>query len=308
MCVVFLGKKIAKINVSCFLYKPGICTQKFCDVTWGPFVCSILWNRASDRWKLKNTKKLCTNQWLSMLFSHAGSPLKAHSWLRRCTNLNASNIKIFVAHLTVIGLVKKTNMAKYWRTNSLTRTPFFGKILSRNTFQYIPWNLHISDNNTDYPHENLNHDPSHKVRPFIQMCERTFQLVYRPGCDLSFDEACCPFKGRVQFCVYNANNLAKFHMKLFQISEAKSRYICAFDIYIGKDQARCTQTAQVLNPSCTTTSKLGVGLMDSVHLVDKGHCMCMDNLYTSPKLYAELFFHSTYACGTVLPNRKGMPK
>ena len=23
------------------------------------------------------------------------------------------------------------------------------------------------------------------MRPFIQMCERTFQLVYRPGCDLS---------------------------------------------------------------------------------------------------------------------------
>ena len=66
------------------------------------------------------------------------------------------------------------------------------------------------------------------------------------------------------------------------------------------------QTAQVLDPSCTTT-KL-VGLMDSVHLLDKGHCMYMDIVYTSPELYEELFFHSAYACGTVCPNRKVLPK
>ena len=88
------------------------------------------------------------------------------------------------------------------------------------------------------------------------MCKRTFQLVYRPECDLSFDEACCSFKGRVWFHVYNANKPAKFHMNLFQICEAKSGYICAFDIYTGKNQTKCTQTAQVLDPSCTTTIKL----------------------------------------------------
>ena len=53
-------------------------------------------------------------------------------------------------------------------------------------------NLHVADNNTDYPRDNSNHDPLHKVRAFIQMCERTFQLVYRLGCDLSYDETCCP--------------------------------------------------------------------------------------------------------------------
>ena len=122
-----------------------------------------------------------------------------------------------------------------------------------------------------------------------------------------FDEACCPFTGRVWFHVYNANKLVKFHMKLFQICEAKSGYICVFDIYTVKDQTRCTETAQVLDPSCTT-SKLVVGLMGSVHLLDKGHCIYMDDFYTSPELYEESFFHSTYACGTVHPNWKGLPK
>ena len=67
------------------------------------------------------------------------------------------------------------------------------------------------------------------------------------------------------------------------------------------------QTAQVLDPSYTTATKF-VGLMDSVNPLDKGHCMHMDNFYTSPELYEELFFHSAYACGTVCQNRKGLPK
>ena len=163
--------------------------------------------------------------------------------------------------------------------------PFFGKILSRNTFQNILVNLHISDNNTDYPHDNPNHDPLHKVRSFIQMCERTFQLVYRPGCDLSYDEACCPCKGRVQFCIYNGNKPAKFYLKLFQICEAKSGYIYAFDIYTGKDQARCMQTAQVLNPtSFTTTKKLGGAYGFSILFGQRALCVYGQFLYKSRTL------------------------
>ena len=33
----------------------------------------------------------------------------------------------------------------------------------------------------------------------------------------------------------------------------------------------------------------------------------MDNYYTSPELFEELYFRETYACGTVRMNRKGMP-
>ena len=33
----------------------------------------------------------------------------------------------------------------------------------------------------------------------------------------------------------------------------------------------------------------------------------MDNYYTSPELFSELYYHQTYACGTVRQNRKGLP-
>ena len=72
----------------------------------------------------------------------------------------------------------------------------------------------------------------------------------------------------------------------------------------NKMYTNCTRSGS----SCTTTSKLVVGLMDSVHLLNKGHCMYIDNFYTSPELYEGLFFQSTYVCGTVCPNRKALPK
>ena len=137
---------------------------------WGVPYCEI---GAWIRWKL--IKKNCaqTNDFLCYSVI-AGSSLKAHSWLKRWSDLNASDIKKFVAYLIVMGLVIKPNMAKYWSTNSLTRTPFFGKILSRNTFQNILMNLHIADNNTDYPCDNPNHDPLTKWGPSSKFVKEHF--------------------------------------------------------------------------------------------------------------------------------------
>ena len=226
----------------------------------------------------------------ALLFSHAGSLLKAHSWLRRWSNLNASDIKIFVAHLIVIGLVKNPNMAKYWSTNSLTMTPFFGKILSSNAFQNILVNLHISDNNTDYSHDNPNHDPLHKVRSFIQTCERTFQLVYRPGFDLSYDEACCHFKGRCAVLGLWYQQTVSFTPETVSDMWGKKwLYMCIWYVHWkGPDMmyTNCTHSGSKLY----NNNKTFCGLMDSVHILDKGHCMYMDNFYTSPELYEELFY------------------
>jgi len=41
--------------------------------------------------------------------------------------------------------------------------------------------------------------------------------------------------------------------------------------------------------------------------LDKGHYLFVDNYYTSPLLFRELFIRKTGACGTVKPNRRGMP-
>lgn len=43
-------------------------------------------------------------------------------------------------------------------------------------------------------------------------------------------------------------------------------------------------------------------------IVLKGHCVYVDNFYSYPKLFTDLYAEDVYCCGTVRGNRKGMPK
>ena len=60
-------------------------------------------------------------------------------------NTTPDEIKVVVAHLIVFGLLKKASIEQYWSTDVVLNTPFFGRYMSRNQFQNILWNLHISD-------------------------------------------------------------------------------------------------------------------------------------------------------------------
>ena len=85
-----------------------------------------------------------------------------------------------------MGLVKKSDLEKYWSTNTKTRLPFFGKYISRNKFQSILWNLHISDDTANPPHNQPGHDPLAKLRNFVDMINRNFLFAYKPTQALSF--------------------------------------------------------------------------------------------------------------------------
>ena len=116
------------------------------------------------------------------------------------------------------------------------------------------------------------------------------------------------WKGRVSFKCYNPSKPSKWHLKLFQVSDAKTGYVIGFEVYTGKKTTQCALNAKVLDPNSTQTTKVVMGLMKKAILLDKGHRVYMDNYYSSPCLYEELHWHSTFACGTCRSNRKYLPK
>ena len=76
--------------------------------------------------------------------------------------------------------------------------------MSRNCFQNILWNLHISDPDETNPQKGeADHDPLFLVRLMVEMMQRNFHTKYRPGKELSLDESTYPFKGRVHFKCFN---------------------------------------------------------------------------------------------------------
>ena len=109
-------------------------------------------------------------------------------------------MKVFIAHLIVMGILRKNSLEQYWSRDSILNMSLFGHYMSRNCFQNILWNLHVSDSDEINPQKGeANHDPLFLVRPMVDMMQRK----YRPGKELSLYESMCPFKGRVHFKCYN---------------------------------------------------------------------------------------------------------
>ena len=73
-----------------------------------------------------------------------------HGRRNKWDDISCGDTRIFLAHLIIMGLVKKSRLDSYWSTGTLARTPFFGRYLSRNDFQRILWNLHC-DNSYSNP-------------------------------------------------------------------------------------------------------------------------------------------------------------
>ena len=128
-----------------------------------------------------------------------------------------------------MGLVPKGSIPKYWDHGETVKTAFFETYMEWNMFQSIMSNLQVSDSALDLPRNHLNHDKLLKVRPFLDMMNKIFKQSYKCWRDLSFDEGCCLFKGRLNFKCYNPSKPNKWHIKIFEVSDAR------LDIYTGKN-------------------------------------------------------------------------
>ena len=116
-------------------------------------------------------------------------------------------MKVFVAHLIVMGILKKNSLEQYWSRGNILNMPLFSHYMFRNHFQNILWNLYVSDQDETNPQKGeANYDLLFLVRPMVDMMQRNFHTKYRPGKERSLEESTCPFKGRVHFKCYNPKN------------------------------------------------------------------------------------------------------
>ena len=91
-------------------------------------------------------------------------------------------MKVFVAHLIVMGILKKNSLEQYWSRDSILNMPFLVTTCPEIVFQNILWNLHVSDPDETNPQKGeAGHDPLFLVRPMVDMMQRNFHTKYRPG-------------------------------------------------------------------------------------------------------------------------------
>ena len=149
--------------------------------------------------------------------------------------VTANDMRTFAAHLIVLGLVNKPELEEYWSRKTFTSTPFLDKFMSQDCFQSILSNFHVADDTQNPPFGQPGHNPLAKLQPMIDMISASFKTAYKPGKNISVDEGCCPWKGRLRFRQYNPCKPAKFHIKLFQVSDPATGYVIHFQCTLERD-------------------------------------------------------------------------
>ncbi len=167
----------------------------------------------------------------------------------------------------------------------------------------ILWNLHLSDPNEDVENQLLktNNDPNYdrlfKTKPLYTEIRLACKSFYAPNINISIDERMVASKARIGIKQYIKDKPTKWGCKLFVICDSKTRYTCDFIIYAGKSE-RVTDNG--------LTYDVVMQLMDLC--LGKGYKLFVDNFYSSPTLFRDLYAQNTMACGTVRENRRGFPK
>ena len=144
-----------------------------------------------------------------------------------------------------------------------------------------------------------NSNKLHKILPIVRHMQERFRQLFKPFQNLCVDESLLLWKGRLSFKQYIPSKRHRFGVKFFILCDCKTKYILDFIVYTGAD----TDIEKINNLGIS--GSIVMTLMKPY--LGQGHILYVDNWYTSPQLFLELYNQNTGAVGTVKKNRKGMP-
>ncbi|KAL4131527.1 hypothetical protein QTP88_008822 [Uroleucon formosanum] len=191
-----------------------------------------------------------------------------------------------------MSIIKMPSYRMFW-SNQTRFNPFF-ETMSRNRFDNLRTNFHISDNDLMLPRDNPLHDKLFKIRPFISSVQNNFKKIQAEEF-CAIDEIIIPFKGRSQMKQYNQNKPHKWGIKVFAIASI-SGFIHDFEIYVGKGTLPATRLGLGISGNVV------IRLLESVPKF-KNYKVATDNWFNSYNLQCHLKFSGMLGIGIVRTNR-----
>ena len=224
--------------------------------------------------------------------------IKQHSRFNSWTETTPGEMRMFIAMIYAMGLVIKRDISEYWSVNCVTATPFFPSCMPRDQFWLLMSFFHLSDNDTAPAKGEFAYNPVNKLGHIYKNVIHCFNSVYKPSQFLSLDEGMVPWRGNLGFRVYQPDKPKKYGMKAYMLCDSSNGYCMKFELYTGKVDKKKVEVG--------ITYDLVMRLMKEFR--SKGHHLFMDNYYTSPTLFANLWKLDIGATGTLRSSRKGVPK
>ena len=214
---------------------------------------------------------------------------KDGSWEETCPE----EIERLIAIIIYFGLVNVSTSHRYWSVKSLYHGLWARRIMSRERYKALMAMLHIVDPNSEDPQDKLR-----KVSSFVDMIKNNCKMLYQPFQQVSIDERMVKSKHRSGIRQYIKNKPNKWGLKLWVLADSSNGYTIDFDVYIGK------VAGQIIGEN-----GLGYDVVMKLMapLAGQGYQLFVDNFYSSPILFNDLFELKIPSTGTITENRRGFP-
>lgn len=240
-----------------------------------------------------------TNRYAHQVHSglNPGEPSRSRGW----ANVTRSDIVTWLGCVLHMALFPLPAVSYYFRDvgSRYISVPNLSTVMSQLRFEQIKRFLHLNDNHRAKPVGHPNHDRMHKVRPLISLVQQTFQYYYRLGPHVSVDESIIPDKSRTYWKQYCKDKPHKWGIKLWCMCCAGTGYFYAVVPYAGKGSVE--RVHGLATDSVTALVRIA-GIQNTNRVI------YTDRWFTSPQLLWQLGLMGLLGCGTVMRNRKGVPK
>ena len=222
-----------------------------------------------------------------MMNLYADQQRLANNNTSRWNPITLNELKAFIGVTFAMGIISVPAINDYWSTDPIMSHSWFRAVMPRNCYRQILRYIHVVDNISAPACTDPNYDRLWKARPLIDLLQHTCAEMYNPGQQLLIDESMIGTKCRLSFIQYLPAKPTKWGIKVWLCSDAATGYILSFSIYTGKDP----------NVSISPNGlSYDVVMRLLKNKFNKGYSVFVDNFYTSPNLFLDLF--NKCVCGT----------
>ncbi len=202
-----------------------------------------------------------------MYFMQGGRVLSRESREHQWYDITVSEMRVFLALVMLMGVVKKNNYRDYWSTNPLIQTPIFSKVMPVNRFVNILQALHFTDNLEAFANnitEKIN-----KIRIVFDHLRRKFKEAFYPYKNVNIDENLMLWRGNISFRQYTPSKRHRFGLKLFSLCDCKTGFVQDIVLYTG------SRTEITDDRSLGLSGAVVMTLMEPY--LDNNHVLFIDN-------------------------------
>ena len=246
---------------------------------------------------MKAWRQVFTNSILDRIVKYTNEygDCKLNSW----TNIDRTDLTDFISVLFISSIQKrKDRSSHWWSDNPLLESPVIKRLMTGRKFHTILRFLHCCSLENQPNKDDPDYNPAYKIQEIMDLLESRYQRLFIPGSSLSLDESLIRAFGRMKFKVRIITKAARYGIKLYVLTDARTAYVLKVIIYTGK------QTYQTYNNDNIEMKKTVQIVRELVEpYINSYRTIYVDRFYTSIDVMKELDKVSLFITGTVMKNR-----